>query len=438
MKIHLKLNLVIIGIIIIAQFISSCKKEISNTSPFAKNNADSIKNVNAEIYSVMQQNYLWYDSIPIINSNINIDPQKLIDSLKNWRDHWSFILTQQEYQSNFVTGIYYGFGFAYSFDNNKMRIIYIFKTSALDSAGVTRGWIIKSVDGTSPDSTNVSNLFGDNELGLKKTFIFTRPNGSDTTIIFAKKAITQNTVLAYDTLHVNNKIVGYISFLEFELDADTALQKAFTYFQENNVNELVLDLRYNGGGLLSIAQNLSNMIGGNMANGKTFINLMYNDKNSKYNQTFKFLTSPYGLNLSRLFVITTGGTASASEAVINGLRGINMPVYLIGTTTDGKPVGMDQFILDYNYYLYPISFKLTNNAGYGGYYNGFTPDKVENDDITHNFGDRNEGCLAQAIYYIQNGSFSSTQKSAVTYRKIYREYEPVNFMFRTTGNSTFK
>ena len=430
MNIKLKIISALIAIAIIIQMFSSCKKDEADTNK-VNTYADTVKTVNEKIYTVMKQNYLWYDSIPSVNPDNYNDPLKFLRSITNWRDHWSFILTNEEYQAMFVTGEYYGFGFASGFNtDNKLRVAYVFKSSPLYKAGVTRGWVIKAINGVTPDTVNFNSLFGENEK-ISKSFTFNRLDSKDTVISFTKTTITQNTVLAYDTLHVNNKVVGYLSFLSFDLTAIKELQEAFTYFKANNVSELVLDLRYNGGGELDITQNLANMIAGSSAVGKTFVNLSFNSKNTKNNASSTFGSSTYALNINRLFVITTKETASASEAIINGLKGIDMPVLLIGSNTNGKPVGMYQYILDFNYYLYAINFKMTNAKGYGDYFGGFTVDKSEDDDVTHDFGDPNEACLAQALYYIQNNNFKASAKAAKvtnSLQKMYFEKKSANFI----------
>ncbi len=421
-----KLQISIITLIAASLTVTYCKKDV--TSSQAKSYSDTVKAVNEAIYSTMQQNYFWYDSIPVVNPDVDINPQTFINSIVNKRDRWSFILTREQYQSDFVTGVYYGYGFSYGFDPQyNMRIAYVFSSSDLYTAGVKRGWIIKSVNGVNADTSTAGTLFGGNIDGLKDTFVFVKPGGNDTTLAFAKKNVVQNTVLAYDTLHVDNEVVGYISFLEFELDADSALKSAIAYFLQNNVSDLVLDLRYNGGGSLDIAQNLANMLAGNIANGKTFVNLAFNSKNTGSNVTYKFSSVPVSLTLNRLFVITTSNTASASEVIINCLRPY-MNVYLIGSATNGKPVGEVQFLLPYYYYFYPITFALTNADNYGGYFGGLAVNQTAPDDLTHNFGDRNEACLSQALYFITNGNFNNTKAAGLSKIKIYQEEHPVNHL----------
>ena len=138
-----------------------------------------------------------------------------------------------------------------------------------------------------------------------------------------------------------------------------------------------------------------------------FLKLTFNDKNtSSYNLTFNFNTVPLPLSITKLIVITTRGTASASEDFINGLKPV-LDVKTIGDTTNGKPVGMIGIPYQTNYMFWPISFSLVNSAGQGDFYKGFAPEKYVPDDITHDWNDRNEACLKEAIYYLEHGNVST-------------------------------
>jgi hypothetical protein len=117
------------------------------------------------------------------------------------------------------------------------------------------------------------------------------------------------------------------------------------------------------------------------------------------------MKSEYPLSLTRLAVISTRLTASASEAVMNGLAP-HINVVSIGDTTLGKPMGMNGWECAKKYFFWPVTFKLVNSANEGEYYDGIEPDKVATDDITHDFNDRNEECLKEAIKWLQTGSFS--------------------------------
>ncbi len=138
----------------------------------------------------------------------------------------------------------------------------------------------------------------------------------------------------------------------------------------------------------------------------TFLTLTYNDKNTQYNVSYPFKTVSYPLTISKLIVITTQGTASASEDFINGLKPV-LDVTTIGTTTNGKPVGMNGILYKTDYAFFPITFNVVNSAGEGDFYKGFAPAKFVIDDITHDWNNRNEACLKEAIYYLENGTVSA-------------------------------
>ncbi len=405
-------KLILLFFIVLLLFNQNCKKD--DIQPMT--HADSIKALNgldSTIYSIMKDWYLWYDHVPVVNTKAFSTPEALLDTLiYKPIDRWSFIITQKEYEDYFVQGTMYGHGFSFKLDaENHFRIAFVFQNSDLYKFGVRRSWIIEKINGTVPDTSNIFDLLGPNEAGIQNTFLFKKPDSTEITGTFTKKEVTENMVLYRDTLHVENKIVGYIVFEAFLADAETELNEAFDYFIQNGVTELVLDLRYNGGGELNIAQYLASMIGGDVANNMPFAILTYNSKHLNSNMTYNITVNSRTLNLNRLFTITTGGTASASEAVINGLRPF-MNVYMIGSQTDGKPTGMNVFQLNnYNYVLAPVTFKLTNKNNYGDYFDGLPVDKQEIDDIYHDFGDRNEACLNQALYYIKNGSFSASAKA---------------------------
>jgi hypothetical protein len=135
---------------------------------------------------------------------------------------------------------------------------------------------------------------------------------------------------------------------------------------------------------------------------------------------FPAVASP--INMSRLTVITTRETASASEVIINGLSPY-LNVVTLGDTTNGKPTGMNVWTFSNKYVFAPVTFKLVNKVNFGDFYDGFYPAKYVSDDITHDFGDRNEYCLKEAIRYIETGSFS-TKSSYLYQRPVYYSEKP--------------
>jgi len=237
----------------------------------------------------------------------------------------------------------------------------------------------------------------------------------------------QSTVLT-----VGTEKVGYLLFNDHVLTAEPALISAFGTLQTQGVTDLVLDLRYNGGGYLFIASEVGYMIAGGSGRpsltNQVFESTQFSSKRTGENETTTFedracLPNPTtfnctssaplpSLNLSRVYVLVSGGTCSASEAVVNGLRGVDVEVHLIGDTTCGKPYGFfgqDNCGITY----FPIEFQGVNAKGFGSYADGFVPGGsggagvpgcAANDDLDHALGDPAEGQLASALSYRASGN----------------------------------
>jgi C-terminal processing protease CtpA/Prc len=401
------LFILIIGLI-------SCKKSVS---PATTQTVDEI--ARDTLYSDMNQYYFWYKLMPNVVETDYKDPYTLLDAMEyKTLDRWSFVQTYDQYVA-MNTGAFVGHGISLGLDPfNQVRIAQIYHNSPLYSLGVRRGWIVKKLNNTdlapifiANNATAYNQLIGASSISVTNTFLFQTPAGKDSTIKSTKSSFTLNTVILADTLHLKSGIAGHLVFDEFIPPSVQELQSAFTYFSQNNVTDLIVDLRYNGGGDLNVLANMASYVAGSSKFNTTFLTLTFNDKNTASNQSFNFTSVPAPLNISRLVVITTRGTASASEDFINGLKP-SLDVKTIGDTTNGKPVGMVGFAYPRNqpYYLFwPITFSLVNSAGQGDFYKGFAPDKYVPDDITHDWNDRNEACLRESIYYLEHGNVSSKE-----------------------------
>ena len=219
----------------------------------------------------------------------------------------------------------------------------------------------------------------------------------------------------------------------FESGFDQELFDVFKEFKNQGIEELILDLRYNGGGDVTSANLISSCIAGDFCIGKTFASYRYNDGRMKAlnNQRpiQKFVYSLYdnlntslsdgGLNLRKIYCLVTDDSASASELVINALRGIDIEVVLIGTTTHGKNVGMEGVELTVDtdkYLLFPITFQAYNAKGFGDFENGFTPDYEINENKPNgeyfegygDFGTESDPLYAKAISLISGTDLVTT------------------------------
>jgi carboxyl-terminal processing protease len=246
--------------------------------------------------------------------------------------------------------------------------------------------------------------------------------------------ITETPVQNVHTLSApNGSLVGYMLFNDHVATAESELVAAFSQLQSAGVADLILDIRYNGGGYLDIASEVAYMVAGPGAtNGQTFEVQQFNSKYPSVNPVTGAAIQPVGfhattqgfsstagqalptLNLTRVFVLTGPSTCSASESIINSLRGVNVQVIQIGSTTCGKPYGFypaDNCGVTY----FSIQFQGINAQNFGNYPDGFTPQNSVAaqgvslpgcsvaDDFTHPLGNSAEGLLASALSYQSNG-----------------------------------
>jgi carboxyl-terminal processing protease len=405
-------------ILIMFTVFASCRKEepepvITETIPEIARDS---------LYYIMKQWYYWYNLMPSVTKENYSNPYALLEALRYREiDKWSFVADYDEFIAE-MEGTFVGHGFRIGLDKNlNARIAMIYNNSPLYLEGVRRGWIVKKINEydiasilLSNDIDAYNNAIGPATAGITNDFIFKKPDGSEVKIASTKQAFTINTVLLYDTLHLSSGITGHLVFESFLLPSQAELETAFSFFRANNVSDLILDLRYNSGGYLNIAQQLASYIAGDSKEDTVFVKLSYNDKSQSANSTFPFLKTLYPLSLSRLVVITTRLTASASEAVMNGLNP-HLNLVCIGDTTLGKPMGMNGWPCKKKYYFWPVTFKIVNSVNEGEYYDGIVPSHIATDDITHDFADRNEECLKEAISWLQTGSFIS--KGAADFRR---------------------
>ena len=310
-------------------------------------------------------------------------------------------------------------------------------------ANLARGAKILTIDGAdmvnAADQASVDKLnagLSPKTIGEFHTFSILDAGATVSRIVTLVSAdVTVTPVQNVHTLTApNGSLVGYMLFNDHLATAEGELVAAFAQMQSAGVHDLVLDIRYNGGGYLDIASEVAYMIAGQSATaGQTFELSQFNSKHPTTNPVTGAALTPLGfhattqgfsttagqalptLNLTRVFVLTTANTCSASESIINSLRGVNLQVIQIGSTTCGKPYGFyppDNCGVTY----FSIEFQGINAQGFGNYPDGFTPQNSVatqgvllpgcsvTDDFSHALGDSSEGLLASALGYQSNGT----------------------------------
>ncbi len=403
-------KLIILPLIILVLF-GSCRKD----DPETRDNG-SVTDAMARdsLWFIMNDWYYWYKDMPAVSKDEYADPYELMDAMRYKElDRWSYVEDYDTFLAE-MNGVFVGHGYRIGLDEqDNARVAMIYPTSQLYKQGVRRGWIIKKINDreiapvlVSGDIDAYNEIVGPPTPGRINKFEFVKPDGSTVIITDTKTQFSINTVIHSDTLHLSSGITGHLVLESFIVPTVQELNNAFASFKAANVKDLILDLRYNSGGYLYIANTLASYIAGNSYSGTIFAKAQYNDRHQEENGFYKYVSTSFPLNLSRLAVITTRSTASASESVMNGLSTI-MDVVSIGDTTNGKPSGMNGWSVGEKFYFWPVTFMLMNSKDEGNFFFGIAPDKVATDDITHDFGDRKEMGLKEAIHYLETGSVST-------------------------------
>lgn len=395
------------------------------------------------------QYYLWYNEIPgDIKMADFTDPIAYFNKLKTPaltasgapKDKYHFTYPTAEWNAMQV-GIERGYGITWSSAGptapRNWQVAIVEPGSPAAAAGLRRGDQLLRIDDI--DFVNASGkelvdrinaaLFPDN-AGETHSFVVRRGGIDQAAVTMTAQDVQGTSVKNVKTIDTASGKTGYLSFENHNAVSERQLIDAFTTLRNQGVNDLVLDMRYNGGGLLNIAAQLGYMIAGPASNGQVFERLKYNDKIEarQQPQIIRFSSTAYGfdagastvpkgtalptLGLKRVTLLTTSGTCSASESVINALRGIDIQVDVIGAQTCGKPYGFTP-VPNCGTTYFSIEFGGVNAKGIGDFADGFAPTCPVADDLARELGDPNEALLATALAYRQTGVCPALGRSSV-------------------------
>lgn len=380
----------------------------------------SVQGKNQYVYELMRDRYLWADQSPNIDPLAYDSPEAVLEAMAyRSQDRWSGIQAAEQRARYFSEGRYLGVGVQFvSTRDDEVRIALTYHDSPAARAGIRRGMSVVSVNDQPLASIlaegSWATVDGPDEPGVEVKYELRDLDGSIRTIVLQKDWVQIQTVLEARTLDTQQGKVGYLLFTSFLGTAPDELRRAFGEFAAQGVTDLVIDLRYNGGGLLSSAAVLGSLILDGGQAGKPLTRLLYNARHAAEDGDLLLPEEQIGLGLERLFVLTGPGTASASELLVNGLRPF-IPVHLVGGTTHGKPVGSYTF----NYCdmaVVPITFRLVNSAGEGDYFEGLQPSCVIADDLEHALGDPDESRLTAALALMTGAPCPSEARRATPIR----------------------
>ena len=476
-----------IALVLLASVLfTGCKKDSTPTPTPEPVVIPEASVVNSFIWNGMHDYYLWTSQVQTLNSakyqnkdSLNLmlnkytDPQKLFSSLlyrPDTIDKWSFMVDNSQTIDDWISGtsttMGYDFMLSYIGSSNNLFgfVRYVYKGSPAEQAGLKRGDIFITVNNQQLTVSNYQSLlFNIDTYTLGFATITDRtisPNNktmSMTAIEMQEDPINKDTIFTY-----NNQKVGYLVYNGFNADFDLELNDVFKAFKDANIDQLVVDLRYNGGGSVQSAIYLASMIYGTDET-KVFAK-------SKYNTTLQnYLVSTYGdsylndnftskiaasgsnpetpintLNMKKVYFIVSDNTASASELLINGLKPY-ANVVVVGINTEGKYTG-SMTVKDWDsngnvnpndpYVMQPIIVKFANSLGVTDFINGLTPDINAEEDIANllPFGDPNEKLLSYVLADMSGTQVvSQTLKSAqIGIRKIVDSQQ-----FKPHGNEMY-
>jgi len=397
--------------------------------------------------------YLWYRELPDRDpaASATADYFALLKTSAttpsgNPKDKFHFTYPTTDWVALSQSGVEAGYGAQWvlvaSRPPRQVVVAYTEPGTPATNANLARGGQVLAIDGV--DMVNANDTAGVNILneglypsaaGASHSFsILDLGASTPRTVTLVSANVTSTPVQNVGTIGTRSGRVGYMLFNDHIATSERLLIDGFTALRNAGVGDLVLDLRYNGGGYLDIASEVAYMIAGpGPTTGKGFERTVFNDKYTTSDPItgerltpVPFHTTALGfsatagqalpdLGLSRVFVLTSPNTCSASEAIVNGLRGVGVSVIQVGTTTCGKPYGFypeDNCGTTY----FSIEFQGLNAQGFGDYPDGFSPVNTAaspgvplpgcsvGDDFGHALGDPEEARLAAALDYRDSGT----------------------------------
>lgn len=438
-------------------FANYCAAPRSGSNPYTgvpyPDKQGTVAHENHFLRSWSDESYLWYDELPDEDPNDFASPFVYFDLLKTLalspsgkkKDHFHGYEDEVAGDQLNATGekVGYGLELVFNEDSLEFHVAYVEDNSPASAVNIQRGMRIAAINGSElPPQTAaeyrraVTALYFP-EVGDENTIVFETLSGGRITHKLEAAAVEVSPVYLSKTLSTPYGKVGYMmvnSFRPSELIPQ--LIDNVNGFNQSGIDDLILDLRYNGGGYGRYASMLAYMTAGEDATaGEDYAIYQFNDKLQDQNQPLEFISEIKinsnttiqlpSLNLPKVYVLSTPGTCSASEQYINGLRGIGIEVVLIGQTTCGKPYGFTGRALNCGTRYFSIDLQTANGQGFGNYIDGFEPvssgadmhgTKVQgckvDDNLAAELGATTDPLVSAALFYRENGRCPSSTSFA--------------------------
>lgn len=424
------LNKSVLLLAIFTTTLIGCKDEplppVKTETEIEEEAPESTKKVNEFIELAMHDVYLWYDQLPDIDIRYEFESKEYFDKLLYTEDKWSFITDDIESLENSFEGIEksYGWSLAFGEFSNTKSIFaiveFVYPNTPASEAGLKRGDIIVEMFDNDITDSNRHDLLNSENLTITLGVLGNGGISSGSSVSMTARELHLNPVVLTKVIEHGNHKIGYLFYAQYIANYNTSLDTAFQHFMDEQITDLVLDLRYNTGGGTGAAQHLCSSLAPLSAvnNNSTLVTFQWNNKYQDYwensnepDQLMIRLTKdvPHKMNLNKLYVLTGAWTASASELSITGLKPY-MNVTTIGDTTYGKYTASitlkpedyyessdyDEFD---NWGIQPIVIRYANSQGVTDFKDGFPPDILVDDDLLEALplGQKEEPLLKAAI-----------------------------------------
>jgi carboxyl-terminal processing protease len=388
----------------------------------------SVADENAFLASYFDENYFWYRLSPKpspANFSSTADYFDALlyrggDAIPNgagatWpSDRYSGFQSTESFNRFFGDGQTLSYGLALAGlevtgqPTAPLYVRYLEPAGPAAQAGVLRGDRILSLNGRSAADIITADDFSaltPNAAGDVLNVVLRDAAGQDrslrlTAAVFSLTPVQSGRVV----LSQGGQRIGYVFVKDMISQIGSPLASVMTDFRNQGIQQLVLDLRYNGGGLVSTGATVASYGAGNRGSGQVYTKLLFNDKQSGSNQTYNFSNPGAWAGFSKVYVLAGERTCSASEQVINGLRGVGVDAVLIGDVTCGKPVGFQPRDNACGTTYSVVNFEGVNARNEGRYFNGLTPTCAVAEDFSRGIGALEDPLLVAAAYHVDNAA----------------------------------